>query len=121
MFEAMQSGTGTMSTTHSHSAASTMDRLAARVAQGGVLTMSEAYRQIALNLHLLIHVKLVDDTWRGGIRRRFIGEVRELTGAMENGRPVTHLAYLADDSGQLAEFSPSAGLLAELRMLRGRR
>ena len=34
-----------------------MDRLAARVAQGGVLTMSEAYRQIALNLHLLIHVK----------------------------------------------------------------
>ena len=28
MFEAMQAGTGTMSTTHSHSAASTLDRLA---------------------------------------------------------------------------------------------
>lgn len=49
MFEAMQAGTGTMSTTHSHSAASTMDRLASRVAQGGVLTIDEAYRQIAHN------------------------------------------------------------------------
>ncbi|GAA3622753.1 CpaF family protein [Microlunatus ginsengisoli] len=50
MFEAMQAGTGTMSTTHSHSAASIMDRLASRVAQGGVLTIDEAYRQIAHNI-----------------------------------------------------------------------
>ena len=118
MFEAMQSGAGTMSTTHSHSAASTMDRLAARVAQGGVLQVSEAYRQIALNLHLLIHVKLVDDTWRGGVRRRFISEVRELTGAVENDRPVTHLAYLADEGGRVLEFAPSAQLLADLRAVR---
>lgn len=47
MFEAMQAGTGTLSTTHSHSAESTIDRLASRVAQGGVLTIDEAYRQIA--------------------------------------------------------------------------
>ncbi len=37
MFEAMTAGAGTLSTTHSHSAASTIDRLASRVAQGGVL------------------------------------------------------------------------------------
>ena len=49
MFEAMQAGTGTLSTTHSHSAESTIDRLASRVAQGGVLTVDEAYRQIAHN------------------------------------------------------------------------
>ena len=119
MFEAMQSGAGTMSTTHSHSAASTMDRLAARVAQGGVLGVAEAYRQIALNLHLLIHVNLVDDTWRGGTRKRFISEVRELTGAVENGRPVTHLAYRADDQGRPLLFQPSAELLGELRAFRG--
>ena len=118
MFEAMQSGAGTMSTTHSHSAASTMDRLAARVAQGGVLSAAEAYRQIALNLHLLIHVRLVDDTWRGGVRRRFISEIRELTGAVENGRPVTHLAYAADSRGRVLDFQPSAGLMAELRAVR---
>ena len=71
----------TLSTTHSHSAESAMDRLASRVAQGGVLTVPEAYRQIAHNIHLLVHVKLVDDTWRGGQRRRFISEIRQLTGS----------------------------------------
>ena len=67
MFEAMQAGTGTLSTTHSHSAESTIDRLASRVAQGGVLTIDEAYRQIAHNIHLLVHVRLQDDTWKGGV------------------------------------------------------
>ena len=119
LFESLQSGAGTMCTTHSHSAASTMDRLAARVAQGGVFGVDEAYRQIALNLHLLVHVRLVDDTWRGGVRRRFISEIRELTGAVENGRPVTHLAYATDEQGRPREPQPSAGLLAELRSVRG--
>lgn len=119
MFEAMQSGAGTMATTHSHSASSTMDRLAARVAQGGVLTLAEAYRQIALNLHLLVHVRLVDDTWRGGTRRRFVSEIRELTGAVESERPVTHLAYRADEQGRLRDLHPSAGLLTDLRAAQG--
>ncbi len=126
MFEAMQTGAGTLSTTHSHSAASTMDRLAARVAQGGVLTMEEAYRQIAHNITLLVHVVLVDDTWRGGVRRRFISEIRQLTGAVEEGRPITHLTYSAGISRGLSEasartrgqlgavFHPDPALLAEL-------
>jgi Flp pilus assembly CpaF family ATPase len=60
MFDAMNSGAGSLSTTHSHSAASIMDRLASRVAHGGVVGMSEAYRQIANNLDLLVHIKLID-------------------------------------------------------------
>lgn len=100
MFQAMQAGAGTLSTTHSHSAASTMDRLAARVAEGGVLSMDEAYRQIAHHLGLLIHVHLVDDTWRGGQRHRMVTQVRALTGGLEAGRPVTHLLY---------EATPQAG------------
>jgi pilus assembly protein CpaF len=115
MFEAMQAGTGTLSTTHSHSAASTMDRLASRVAQGGVLTIDEAYRQIAHNIHLFIYVRLQDDTWKGGGRRRFISEIRQVTTAIESSRPVTHLTYHAlGTQTQGPGFFPDADFEAEL-------
>lgn len=113
MFEAMTAGAGTLSTTHSHSAASTIDRLASRVAHGGVLSVDEAYRQVAHHLHLLIHVRLVDDTWRGGVRRRELSEIRQITGAMENGRPVTHLTFRRISPSQY-EFQPDAALRDEL-------
>ena len=128
MFEAMQAGTGTLSTTHSHSAESTIDRLASRVAQGGVLSVQEAYRQIAHNIHLFIYVRLVDETWKGGTRRRYLSEIRQVTRAIENGRPVTHLTYHAPGSAsQPAGFFPDADFEAELlpfrrdlRSMRGR-
>lgn len=120
MFEAMQAGAGTMSTTHSHSASSTMDRLAARVAQSGVLTVDEAFRQIAHHIHLLVYLRLTDDTWRGGPRSRHVSEIRYVTGAMENGRPVTHLLYRAAgsegpeivhmDEGLAADLAPFVGM-----------
>src|SRR5215212_4536825 len=107
-------GTGTLSTTHSHSAESTMDRLASRVAQGGVLTVEEAYRQIAHNIHLFIYVKLVDET-KGGTRRRYVSEIRQVTRAIEHGRPVTHLTYHALGTGsQSAGYFPDAEFEAEL-------
>ena len=119
MFEAMQSGAGTLSTTHSHSAASTMDRLASRAAQGGVLTVEEAYRQIAHNINLFVHVQLVDDTWRGGARRRLVSEVREVTGALENGSPVTHLTYNALPTSRTPRlFDPAPESLAALERFR---
>jgi pilus assembly protein CpaF len=115
MFEAMQAGTGTLSTTHSHSAESTMDRLASRVAQGGVLSVEEAYRQIAHNIHLFIYVKLVDETWKGGTRRRYVSEIRQVTRAIEHGRPVTHLTYHATGAAsQSAGYFPDADFEAEL-------
>jgi len=115
MFEAMQAGAGTLSTTHSHSAESTIDRLAARVAQGGVLTIDEAFRQIALNIGVFIYVKLVDETWKGGTRHRFISEIRTLNRAMENGRPVTHLAYTAHGTAkQPPGFFPDADFQADI-------
>lgn len=119
MFEAMQSGAGTLSTTHSHSATSTMDRLASRAAQGGVLTVEEAYRQIAHNINLFVHVQLVDDTWSGGTRRRLVSEVREVTGALENGRPVTHLTYNALPTSRTPRlFDPAPESLAALDRFR---
>ena len=115
MFEAMQAGTGTLSTTHSHSAESTIDRLASRVAQGGVLTVDEAYRQIAHHIGLFIYVRLVDETWKGGTRRRYLSEIRQVTGALENGRPVTHLTYHATGvPGRAPGFYPDADFEAEL-------
>jgi Flp pilus assembly CpaF family ATPase len=115
MFEAMQAGTGTLSTTHSHSAESTMDRLASRVAQGGVVTIEEAYRQIAHNIDLFIYVRLTDETWKGGSRRRYLSEIRQVNRSIENGRPVTHLTYSATGTPtQPAGFFPDADFEAEL-------
>ena len=119
MFEAMQAGTGTLSTTHSHSAESTIDRLASRVAQGGVLTVEEAYRQIAHNIHLFVYVRLLDETWKGGARRRYVSEIRQVMRSIENGRPVTHLTYHATGTPtQAAGFFPDADFEAELLAFR---
>lgn len=60
-----------------------------------MLSVEEAFRQIAHHIHLLVYVRLVDDTWRGGRRTRLVTEIRQLTGAIEAGRPVTHLVYAA--------------------------
>jgi len=96
-----------------------MDRLASRVAQGGVLTVDEAYRQIAHNIHLFIYVKLVDETWKGGTHRRYVSEIRQVTRAVEHGRPVTHLTYHATGtSNQAAGFFPDADFEAELLAFR---
>ncbi|MCG6567609.1 CpaF family protein [Tessaracoccus sp. ZS01] len=114
MFEALQSGAGVLSTTHSHSATSTIDRLAARVAQGRVLSIEDAMNQIAHHIDFLVHVQLTDDTWRGGQRRRFVSEVRQLTGSVEAGRPATHLVYRAATGSQQEWFQPEAAMSAEL-------
>lgn len=114
MFEAMQAGAGTLSTTHSHSATATIDRLAARVAQGGVLTMEEALRQVAHNISFIVHVVLEDNAWRGGLRRRLVSEVRQLTGSIENGRPTTHLVYRAATAHSQELFQPEAEMAREL-------
>ena len=114
MFEAMQSGAGSLSTTHSHNAASTMDRLAARVAQGGVIGMDEAFRQIAHHIHLIVHLQLLDDTWRGGVRTRRVSEVRRLTGGMEGNRPVSHLLYKAATQTTPEVFHPEQEFLDQL-------
>ncbi len=119
MFEAMATGAGTISTTHSHSASATIDRLAARVAQGGVLTVEEAMRQIAHNIDFIVHIVLDDQTWRGGGRRRYVSEVRQLTGSIEGSRPTTHLVYRAATPTSPELFQPDATMAAELMPFMG--
>lgn len=91
-----------------------MDRLAARVAQGGVLTVDEAYRQIALHIGLIVHVHLADDTWRGGIRTRKVSQVIALNGAVEGNRPVTHVVYEAATDSSRERFHPEPRMMDEL-------
>jgi hypothetical protein len=80
-----------------------------------VLTVDEAYRQIAHNIALFVFVRLEDDTWKGGVRRRFVSEIRQVTRAIESGRPVTHLAYHATGTpSRPAGFLPDADFEAEL-------
>ncbi len=62
--------------------------------------------------------RLVDDSWRGGRRTRLVAEVRQLTGGMEAGRPVTHLVYAAPSSGSPGIFHPEPALLEELAEFR---
>jgi pilus assembly protein CpaF len=91
-----------------------MDRLAARVAQGGVISIDEAFRQIAHHIHLIVHVNLIDDTWRGGVRTRRVSEVRRLTGGMEGNRPVTHLLYRAASETDPGVYHPEQEFLDQL-------
>ena len=87
---------------------------AARVAHGGVVGLGEAYRLLAHNVDLLVHIRLDDDTWRGGTRRRYLSEIRQLTGAMENERPTSHLTYTTDAEGRPLSFHPDLAFWAEL-------
>lgn len=73
---------------------------------------------LRLNIHLLVYVRLLDETWKGGVRRRFVSEIRQVTRATENGRPVTHLTYTATGTpGQAAGFYPD-GFARELEPFR---
>ena len=59
-------------------------------------------------------MRLVDDTWRGGRRTRLVAEIRQLTGAIESGRPVTHLVYAAATATTPAIFHPEPSFAEEL-------
>ena len=114
MMEAMQVGVGTLSTTHSKSAHSIADRLAARAAQTGRMSIEEAYIQIGLNIDLFVYVHLVDDTWRGGPRFRVISEILQVKPG-DNIRPSHDTIYRTDPSTfQPAAFTPPGDLVAEL-------
>lgn len=114
MMEAMQIGVGTLSTTHSKSAHSIADRLAARAAQTGRLSIEEAYIQIGLNIDLFVYVHLVDDTWRGGTRFRVISEILHVKPG-DSVRPSSTTIYSTDPSTFApAAFTPEGELVAEL-------
>ena len=79
MFEAMQTCSGSLSTTHAHNARAAIERLVTcALAAGPQVTEALAYRQIAHHIDLIVHVGMDDRTQSGGGIRRFVSEVIEV-------------------------------------------
>jgi pilus assembly protein CpaF len=105
MFKAMQSGAGSLSTTHAKNARDTIERLVTCVLS---VHANEAYaaRLVAQHIDLIVHLRAIDDPATGR-RRRVVSEVIEVdTG--EGFRPaVTDLFRAGPDGRALAVGRPS--------------
>src|SRR4051794_11086724 len=105
MFKAMQSGAGSLSTTHAKNARDTIERLITCVLS---VHTNEAYaaRLVAQHIDLIVHLVALDDP-SGGRRRRVVAEVVEVdTG--ENFRPaVTDLFQPGPEGRAVAVGRPS--------------
>lgn len=103
MFESMQQGSGSISTIHAHHADATLERLATAASQGAAMTTEDAYRQMAVNLHLVIHLEAADERSQGGTYRRYVNQIMEIDGLADNpdgtksSKPATNLIYDARD------------------------
>lgn len=76
MFKAMQSGAGSLSTTHAHSARAAIERLVTCAMEAGQhVTEGFAYRQIAEHIDLIVQIELRDDSLFGGVRARYVTEI----------------------------------------------
>jgi Flp pilus assembly CpaF family ATPase len=109
MLDAMTTGDGgSMATLHAHSAHGAVERLVALAGRHG-LPPDIAYRMIADALDLIVHVHLLDDTWRkGGRRHRIVREVIALDPG-EHGRPAITEMYAPreDDLRAAATGNPA--------------
>lgn len=103
MFQAMQYGAGSLSTIHAHHAQASIERLVTAAALGGSMTHADAYRQTAVNMHLLIHISARDERSTGGRYHRFVNEIVEISGFSESRTgtpgylPATAQLYSAHD------------------------
>jgi len=100
MLKAAQSSTGTLSTTHAHSARAAIERLATCALESGPHVTSEfAYLLIAGGLDLIVQIGVQDDTSTGGRKHRYVSEVLEVTQG-ENGRPALTDVFSPDAHGR---------------------
>lgn len=108
MFQAMQTGAGSMSTTHAHSARAAIERLVTcALSAGPHVTTEFAHRQVAEHINLIVQLGL--EVRSGGAhpsRRRFISEIIAVE-AGEAGRAATTTLWSRHSAGQ----RPQQGLL----------
>src|SRR5947209_4988396 len=98
MFKAMQSGAGSLSTTHAKNARDTIERLVTCVLS---VHANEAYaaRLVAQHIDLIVHLVALDDGLGTGRPRRVVAEVIEIdTG--ENFRPAVTDLFLPGPEGR---------------------
>ena len=100
MLKAAQSSTGTLSTTHAHSARAAIERLATCALESGPhVTADFAYLLIAGGLDLIVQIGVQDDTHTGGRKHRYVTEVLEVAPG-ENGRPALSDVFTAGPDGR---------------------
>jgi Flp pilus assembly CpaF family ATPase len=86
MFEAMQGGAGSMSTTHANSGRAAVERLVTLSVKSNA-PVEFAYRQVAEHIDLVVHVDVtVEDRNGNPNKQRYVSEVVAV-GPGENGRP----------------------------------
>lgn len=104
MFKAMQAGAGSLSTLHAHSARAAVERLVTLALEAGPhVTETFAYRQVAENIHLIVHIARVRDS--NGVVHRFVDEVIEVTPG-ENQRPATTDVFGRGPDGRAVPRTP---------------
>ncbi len=100
MLKAAQSSTGTLSTTHAHSARAAIDRLATCALESGPHVTSEfAYLLIAGGIDLIVQIGVQDDTHTGGRKHRYVSEVLEVAPG-EYGRPALSDVFTPGPDGR---------------------
>lgn len=121
MFEAMQAGAGSLSTTHAYSARAAIQRLAGLALKGGS-TKESALNEIAAHIDLIVQIRLDDtttdhDSGGEGVvarRERYISEVISIDPG-EDGLPAVTDVYLPGPDGRATPNILESGLADELR------
>lgn len=107
MFQAMQSGTGTMSSIHSPHPHEVPIRLADVIAQGRIYSIEEALRQVALSVDLIVYIRRRDSA---GVRKRFIEAIHTVElgdSANTSTAPSLGELHLADPwTGEQIQWTP---------------
>jgi len=104
MFKAMQSGAGSLSTTHAHSARAAIERLITCAMEAGShVSEPFAYRQVAEHIDLIVHITRQDVRDADGTvrRRRYVDEVVAVEPG-EHGRPALTDVFYRDHNGDIA-------------------
>jgi Flp pilus assembly CpaF family ATPase len=116
MFQAMQTGAGSISTTHASSARGAIERLVTAAMDAGPhITADYAYRLIAQHIDLIVQVNLrVTGGGSNPHRERAVAEVI-LVEPGEGGRPATTPLWRADPTtGRATPATIPTHLLTEL-------
>lgn len=91
MFDAMQAGKGSVSTIHANNAIDTIERIVTCAIKMPQVTAEFAYRQVAANINLIVHLAVLDETPIGGRKLRFVDEIIALHPSQDKiGNSVGH-------------------------------
>ena len=116
MFKAMQSGAGSMSTTHAHSARAAIERLVTCAMEAGPhVTDAYAYRQVGAHINLIVQTSMrTDGDHRRPVRARYVTEVIAVEPG-EGNRPATTSLWAPDPvTGRAVPGTLPAAWVADL-------